>query len=137
MKSGPIQNLGRRPKDPHGLSLGRKSDENDIEVGAAVRRLRIQRSVSQAKLAAALGVTYQQIQKYESGDTRIAVSMLLRIAERLDAPILSLLPHSGASRAALLEEIENTPGARELFTLFKALKEDQQHLVLGLLRSMR
>jgi transcriptional regulator with XRE-family HTH domain len=52
----------------------------DEAVGAALRQLRIGRKVSMAALARHLGVSYQQIQKYERGDNRMVASTLFRIA---------------------------------------------------------
>ncbi len=59
----------------------------DIQIGQRLRELRIRRNVSQEKLGKMLGVTFQQIQKYENGANRLAASTLWDISERLDAPI--------------------------------------------------
>lgn len=48
----------------------------DLYVGAHLRYLRKQRGLSQAKLGQAIGMTFQQIQKYEKGTNRIACSTL-------------------------------------------------------------
>ncbi|MEW6256548.1 MAG: helix-turn-helix transcriptional regulator [Pseudomonadota bacterium] len=64
----------------------------DAEIGALVRRARVTRGLSQEKLGGEIGVTFQQIQKYERGANRIAVSTLLDIARVLDLPVVSLLP---------------------------------------------
>jgi transcriptional regulator with XRE-family HTH domain len=65
----------------------RRSDKRDIEVGRRVRAFRLQKGLSQEKLADQLGVTFQQVQKYEKGTNRIAAGRLQRIAEVLDIPI--------------------------------------------------
>ena len=49
----------------------RKSDQLDAMVGAKVRVFRINRGISQTALAEQLGVTFQQVQKYEKGTNRI------------------------------------------------------------------
>jgi transcriptional regulator with XRE-family HTH domain len=59
----------------------------DLHVGARVRMRRRIRGVSQEKLALALGLTFQQIQKYERGANRISASKLYEIATTLQAPI--------------------------------------------------
>ncbi len=54
------------------------------------RRLRARRrelKLTQSALAEAAGVTFQQIQKYESGQNRISASTLCRLAKRLEVPI--------------------------------------------------
>ena len=71
---------GRRRKEggPHPI---------DIHVGARVRSRRIEIGMSQERLAAALGVTFQQLQKYECAANRISASRLARIGRALDVPV--------------------------------------------------
>jgi transcriptional regulator with XRE-family HTH domain len=71
-------------------------DPIDVEVGLALRGLRIQRKLSQTALADALGVSFQQIQKYERGTNRISASMLVRAAKALDVEPADLLPATDA-----------------------------------------
>jgi transcriptional regulator with XRE-family HTH domain len=65
----------------------RKSDGVDKHVGERVRMRRIMRSMSQGELAQRLGITFQQVQKYEKGSNRIGAGRLYRIAQILDAPV--------------------------------------------------
>jgi transcriptional regulator with XRE-family HTH domain len=51
------------------------------EIGARIRSLRAARRISQTQLASLLGVSYQQVQKYENGRTRLSVATMKRIAE--------------------------------------------------------
>jgi transcriptional regulator with XRE-family HTH domain len=67
----------------------------DRQVGHNVRRLRRQAGVSQADLAQALGVSFQQVQKYETGANRIGASKLLAIARRLAVPVAVLFEGLG------------------------------------------
>ena len=59
------------------------SDPIDVGVGARIRIRRRELGVSQGLLAEHLGLTFQQVQKYERGANRVSASMLVRIAERL------------------------------------------------------
>ncbi len=59
----------------------------DVHVGDRVRFRRILLGFSQTELAEALGLSYQQIQKYEQGASRISASRLHQIASFLDVPI--------------------------------------------------
>ena len=68
--------MGKRIREPQ-----------DAEIGRRVRTLRMQRGLSQTVLADALGVTFQQVQKYEKGMNRISSGRLVRIAEILKVPI--------------------------------------------------
>jgi transcriptional regulator with XRE-family HTH domain len=65
----------------------RGRDARDIEIAKRVRALRLQRGLSQIELGEVLGVTFQQVQKYERGTNRIAAGRLYRIAEVLDVPV--------------------------------------------------
>ncbi len=59
----------------------------DIHVGSRVRLRRMMLNKSQEKLGDALGITFQQIQKYEKGTNRIGASRLQEIARVLQVPI--------------------------------------------------
>ena len=67
--------------------LSKRTAEADKRVGACVRAARIKAGYSQSKLAGELGITFQQLQKYEKGKNRVAVSTLLLIAESLSLPV--------------------------------------------------
>jgi transcriptional regulator with XRE-family HTH domain len=66
-------------------------DPFDQTVGAAIRLVRKQRALTQVQLAAAIGVSFQQIQKYETGVNRVSASSLSKIAAKLDVPTSLLL----------------------------------------------
>jgi transcriptional regulator with XRE-family HTH domain len=72
----------------------RKSDQLDAMVGAKVRVFRINRGISQTALAEQLGVTFQQVQKYEKGANRIGASRLSQIATALDISVAELFEPS-------------------------------------------
>ena len=58
----------------------------DLHVGARIRLRRRMQGVSQEKLADALGLTFQQVQKYEKGTNRISASRLQQISATLQVP---------------------------------------------------
>src|ERR1700760_4341166 len=62
----------------------------DVLVGSRIRLLRKRRKMSQAELGKALGVTFQQIQKYENGKNRVGASRLHMVAGALDVSISDL-----------------------------------------------
>ncbi|MGE0828819.1 MAG: helix-turn-helix domain-containing protein [Hyphomonadaceae bacterium] len=72
----------------------RRATDADRMIGAKIRARRIAARMSQDKLASAIGITFQQIQKYESGSNRVAAGVLLKIASALGVPIEALLPAS-------------------------------------------
>jgi transcriptional regulator with XRE-family HTH domain len=59
----------------------------DLHVGARIRLRRRMQGVSQEKLADALGLTFQQVQKYERGANRVSASKLYEIASALRSPV--------------------------------------------------
>jgi transcriptional regulator with XRE-family HTH domain len=71
-------------------------DPIDVEVGLNLRRLRLARGHSQTALADALGLTFQQIQKYERGANRVSASMLVKAARFLRVSAADLLPPDDA-----------------------------------------
>jgi transcriptional regulator with XRE-family HTH domain len=71
------------------LQLPRKKAPNptDRHVGSRVRMRRIMLAMSQEKLGAALGLTFQQVQKYERGANRIGASRLQQMSHILQVPV--------------------------------------------------
>ena len=59
----------------------------DVHVGRRVREQRIVRGMSQEQLGTAIGLTFQQLQKYERGTNRISASKLYAIARELDVSV--------------------------------------------------
>ena len=63
----------------------------DVEIGQRIRAARLRIGMSQEKLGEALGITFQQVQKYEKGTNRVAGSRLTGIAHVLHIPPATLL----------------------------------------------
>lgn len=59
----------------------------DVHVGQRARGQRLLQGLSQTAMAGRLGLTFQQLQKYESGANRISASRLWQIAETLETPV--------------------------------------------------
>jgi len=74
----------------------------DKHVGSRVRMRRIMLGMSQEKLGEALGLTFQQIQKYEKGTNRVGASRLQQIADILQVPVSFLF--EGAPEANIRAE---------------------------------
>ena len=74
----------------------------DRHVGSRVRMRRIMLGMSQEKLGEALGLTFQQVQKYEKGTNRVGASRIQQISEILQVPI-SFLFEGGPSGVASVE----------------------------------
>ena len=68
----------------------RKPDPTDVVVGHNIRILRLERRMSQTDLGDRLGVTFQQVQKYERGANRVGGGRLHRIADAFGVPVKEL-----------------------------------------------
>lgn len=60
----------------------------DKKIGQNIKALRAKRGLSQEDFARALGVTFQQVQKYESGKNRISASKMYQLSVAFDIPII-------------------------------------------------
>ncbi len=67
--------------------MRRRPDKIDQHVATRIRKARMDAGHTQTVLGAALKITFQQIQKYESGANRISASTLYRMASFLDKPM--------------------------------------------------
>ena len=63
--------------------MARRATDVDDYVGTRIRQRRLELGQSQTELAAALGITFQQIQKYENGTNRVSAGRLYAVARHL------------------------------------------------------
>ena len=101
-------------------------NETDVLVGARVRLRRAELGLSQTTLGEKLGVTFQQVQKYEKGTNRIGASRLLAIAGVLDVPVGYFFPKGdevGAGEQAQPAEILDLLSVRGAIELLRDYME--------------
>ena len=77
--------------------MSRKPLPVDVVVGRNIRVCRLQRGLSQTELGRQIGVTFQQVQKYEQGTNRVGASRLAAIARVLGVPLVRLFEGSAAA----------------------------------------
>jgi transcriptional regulator with XRE-family HTH domain len=87
----------------------RRRDAVDMLVGCNVRTLRQDRGMSQTELARKIGVTFQQVQKYENGTNRVGSGRLFKIASILNVPITAFF--EGATQVANENNCSSSPVA--------------------------
>ncbi|MBS0363251.1 MAG: helix-turn-helix transcriptional regulator [Proteobacteria bacterium] len=116
-----------------------RSVQTELFIGARLRTRRRQLGLSQSDLAEALGVSFQQVQKYERGANRIAASTLLAAAQVLNTSVSWLVGEDASGR----EDDEDVfralarPGALEMLQAFNAIADTRTRLaVLALAREM-
>ena len=102
-----------------------RREANDVDrfVGDRIRLYRSMIGMSQQRLAERLGVTFQQLQKYERGENRIGAGRLLMVATALGVPITFLLDEEGFSQrqgSAALDELELREAARDAYGVGRA-----------------
>src|SRR5690348_9139784 len=69
----------------------------DVLVGQNIRICRMQQGLSQGELAQRIGLTFQQIQKYENGANRVGASRLMQVAGALGVPLATLFDGSATA----------------------------------------
>lgn len=114
-------------------------DPIDVEVGARLRSIRRNVLMSQDTLARGLGLTFQQIQKYERGTNRISASMLVRAAAVLSVRPSDLLPPTDAEPMSVQElRLAFLPGGPQLLEAYSVLKLDgHRRAVVALAQALR
>jgi transcriptional regulator with XRE-family HTH domain len=103
-------------------------DARDVEVGRRIRAQRLVARMSQTELANHLGVTFQQVQKYEKGVNRVGAGRLSRIADVLNVPVsfffsgdITPAPSSAPTGLTFLE----TAGAVRLVRAYSTIEDPQ------------
>ena len=105
--------------------------EIDVLIGSRIRSYRKFKNISQEKLGAKLGLTFQQIQKYESGSNRIGMSRFFQIAEALEvSPLFFLTDCKGKSLTNLSRE------ESAFLTVFNKLYPEDKQLLLHIAKSL-
>jgi transcriptional regulator with XRE-family HTH domain len=103
----------------------------DHHIGTRIRARRAMLGMSQEKLADALGLTFQQVQKYEKGINRVGAGRLLQIAGILDVSIefffdgLPGLRVGGFASDSVMAEFLTSPESDRLVRGFLRLKDDE------------
>ena len=86
----------------------KKPNPIDIHVGGRIRLRRNMLGMSQEKLGENLGITFQQIQKYEKGTNRVGASRLQAIASILEVPVAFFFEDAPGGSEGLAEESQTT-----------------------------
>lgn len=124
----------------------------DEHIGQRVQLRRMMMGMSQKDLASACGISFQQIQKYETAGNRISASRLFELSTALHTPVsfffyglpgnveVSTTGRSRRVSEAAGSTSENDPLGRneslELINMYWRLPEDQRHLIFQMLQSL-
>ncbi|MGH6978185.1 MAG: helix-turn-helix domain-containing protein [Brevundimonas sp.] len=109
----------------------------DLHVGRRLAERRQELKMNQSDLGKAIGVTFQQVQKYERGYNRVSASKLWQCAAALGVAIHYFYPDTDTP----VEVVETpsptpTPRTREMSRLYASLDDGAQRVVLNLTREL-
>ncbi|HEX4292627.1 MAG TPA: helix-turn-helix transcriptional regulator [Rhizomicrobium sp.] len=122
----------KRSSEPHPL---------DVALGWRIRLRRKDRGLTQSALASLIGITFQQVQKYETGDNRVSFSRLMEIATALACSVSDLVSSlhaskGSASRERCIAQLKRT-GANKLLEAYVAIKSPvRRRILLNLVRQL-
>jgi transcriptional regulator with XRE-family HTH domain len=114
--------------------MAKRTDPVDVRVGQRIRAYRLSRGISQSALGEKVGVTFQQIQKYERGANRLGSSRLKKVSAVLGVPIAALFGEDensqGKATDNLLTELLSQPYGARLLRAFYGITDVKQRLAL-------
>ena len=129
----------------NGRTLERRPHAVDVHVGRRVRARRKAIGLNLEGLASEIHITYQQLQKYETGANRISASMLYEIACALRTPVAhfygglpQVLARGGdlCQGGACAEDVMATPGGSELLEAFLTMPERLREPLVAIVRGL-
>jgi len=83
----------------------RSAGKPDIELGKRIRLRRVEEKMSQAELGDQLGVSFQQVQKYEKGVNRVGASRLQQVATALNVPVTFFYDQESGAKGREVESL--------------------------------
>lgn len=104
----------------------KRFDPVDVSVGNRIRVQRLLSDMSQSALGDAIGVTFQQVQKYEKGANRVGASRLTQIAKALGVPIKTFFDGAAEDDGPTADtafEFLAVPGALELIQAYAQIDD--------------
>jgi len=102
----------------------------DVMIGRNVRVWRMRKGLTQEQLANRLGITFQQVQKYEAGANRIGTGRLVKIAGILGMPVATLLEGVEGGATANLYALIQDRRAYRLAVAFAGITDENCRLSL-------
>lgn len=130
--------MARRSQRKH--STAKHPDQTDLLIGKRVRLRRVHLDITQQRLARVLGISFQQLQKYENGMNRISAGRLVAIADELEVEPSYFFGKQPAGKAGydqdLVTEMLSTAGGFDLANAFLAMEVGPRRSLLTLARAI-
>lgn len=108
----------------------------DRQLGQQIRRHRLLRKLTQASVAAQVGISYQQLRKYEDGSSRITVGRLCSLAEALKVPVTQFLIDADPSACQPLSASRPSSQQADLLRHVTAMKPSLQQAVFRFAKAL-
>ena len=113
----------------------------DVALGSRIRLRRRELGLSQEQLARQIGITFQQVQKYEHGTNRVSFSRLVEIAQALRCGVMDIVGDLDKSKTSSLFSRHvarlNEPGAAELLEAYSAIQSPKhRRAILNLAKQL-
>lgn len=105
--------------------------EEDIVIGKILRKFRTLNGISQDTLASAIGITFQQVQKYERGNNRISASKLLHISIFLEVDIKSFYGGLLDNKKSNMDDLD-----METIKIAKKIKDIKNKDILAMIKML-
>jgi len=114
--------------------MAKKPDPIDIHVGKNIRIFRLAKGLSQSELGDAIGVTFQQVQKYEKGTNRVGSSRIVKLAIALGVPVNRLFSDGGkevvSGKGEIVTDLLAKPYAIRMLKALANIPNDKTRLSL-------
>jgi transcriptional regulator with XRE-family HTH domain len=122
-------------------SRAKSTTSDDVEVGQRIRARRMAKGMSQTELGDLLGVTFQQVQKYEKGVNRVGAGRLVRVADALGVPVSFFFgatdADAGSRDTRAILGFLDTPYALRLLRAFSRIPQGEvQRALVDLVESL-
>ena len=117
--------------------MAKQTTDVDRLVGLRITALRKARGLSQTALGTAVGVTFQQVQKYEKGQNRVGAGRLREIARLLEVPVAAFFEEDGLeNKQADIFGFLGANGAIELLRTYASIEDEElRREVLAIVRT--
>lgn len=113
-----------------------RATDVDAQIGAFLRRHRVAHGWTQAHMGELMGVTYQQLHKYETGKNRLSAAVLIRVLAELGIELADFAAEVVAERPATKAGPKMSATARRVHERVARLSTAQQRSVLGMLEAL-
>lgn len=118
---------------PRGKGIGRDLTI-DQTIGCRIRMLRVKRGLTQKALGVKLGISFQQVQKYENGKNSLSASRFVPLALALDVPPTALLGGDDEGPTPLMMSVQSTRMAIKFDQLDSISRQALSDLLDAMLR---